>query len=230
MRSDTSSPTSAARPRWPNTKPATVWKSSVVELGAELLVEVVDRERAVDPDRRLVEPLDRLVGEVELVLDVADDLLEHVLERDDPRRRAVLVDDDRHVLVRLPELREQGAEVLRLGHDVRRTEQRLELDRRRACWSFERGDERPDVEDPERCRRATRDRPGSGCTATRGRAGAPPRGRARSGARRRRAAAPSRPPPPSRRSRRPCRASPPRRSRSRRRPPRRRPSGGCPRA
>ena len=44
--------------------------------------------------------LDRLVGQVELVLDLADDLLEQVLERDDARRRAVLVDDDGHVLVR----------------------------------------------------------------------------------------------------------------------------------
>ena len=38
-------------------------------------------------------------GQVELVLDLADDLLEQVLERDDPLHRAVLVDDDRHVLV-----------------------------------------------------------------------------------------------------------------------------------
>ena len=72
----------------------------VVDRRAELLVEVVDRERAVDADRRLVDALDRLVREIELVLDVAHDLLEQVLERDDAGRRAVLVDDDRHVLVR----------------------------------------------------------------------------------------------------------------------------------
>ena len=65
-----------------------------------------------------------------------------------PGRRAVLVDDDRHVLVRLAELREEGAEVLRLRDDVRRMEQRLESRPRRAVV-FERGDERPDVEDPE---------------------------------------------------------------------------------
>src|SRR5262245_10387379 len=45
------------------------------ELCAELLVEVVEGERAVDPDRPLVDTLDRLVGKVELVLDLADDLL-----------------------------------------------------------------------------------------------------------------------------------------------------------
>ena len=57
----------------------------LLEVAAELLVEVVDRERAVDPDPLLVDPLDRLVGQVELVLDLAHDLLEQVLERDDPR-------------------------------------------------------------------------------------------------------------------------------------------------
>ena len=158
--STTSSPTSAARPRWPNTKPATVWKSSS-RARAELLVEVVDRERAVDPDRRLAHPLDRLVWEVELVLDVADDLLEQVLERDDARRRAVLVDDDRHVLVRPPELREQRAEVLRLGHDVRRPE-RAPRSRPRRARVVERRDESADVEDPDDRRRATPGRPGSG--------------------------------------------------------------------
>jgi hypothetical protein len=47
----------------------------VVETRAELLVEVVDRERPGDADPLLVDPLDRLVGEVELVLDVAEDVL-----------------------------------------------------------------------------------------------------------------------------------------------------------
>src|SRR5215208_1447820 len=48
------------------------------ERPAELLVEVVDREGAVDANPSVLEPLDRLVGEVELVLDLADDLLEEV--------------------------------------------------------------------------------------------------------------------------------------------------------
>src|SRR4051794_40629858 len=57
----------------------------------DLLVEVVDREGAADPDLPVVEPLDGLVRQVELVLDLAHDLLEHVLERDDPLHRSVLV-------------------------------------------------------------------------------------------------------------------------------------------
>ena len=94
----------------------------------ELLVEVVDREGAVDADPLLVEPLDRLVRQVELVLDLADDLLEHVLERDDPLHVAVLVDDDRHVLVRAAELGQERRDVLRLRDDVRGPQDLLDLD------------------------------------------------------------------------------------------------------
>ena len=94
----------------------------------ELLVEVVDRERAVDPDRVVVDALDRLVRQVELVLDLADDLLEQVFERDDPLHRAVLVDDDRHVLVRAPELAQHRGEVLRLRDEVRGPDEIRDLD------------------------------------------------------------------------------------------------------
>ena len=76
----------------------------------------------------VVDPLDGFVRQVELVLDLADDLLEHVLERDDPLHVAVLVDDDRHVLVRPPELVQERRDVLRLGDDVRRPQDLLDLD------------------------------------------------------------------------------------------------------
>src|SRR3712207_1347890 len=49
----------------------------------ETLVEVVDRERAADPHPAVVDLLDGLVGQVELVLDLAHDLLEHVLQGHD---------------------------------------------------------------------------------------------------------------------------------------------------
>src|SRR5215213_11841118 len=98
------------------------------QVDLELLVEVVDRERPADADPVLVEPLDRLVREVELVLDLAHDLLQHVLERDDSLHRAVLVDHDRQVLVGAPKLRQQRAEVLRLGNHVRRADEVRELD------------------------------------------------------------------------------------------------------
>src|SRR5207247_7188873 len=98
------------------------------QVDAELLVEVVDRERAVDPDAPVRELLDRLVREVELVLDLADDLLEQVLERDNTLHRAILVDDDRHVLLLAAKLVQEGGEVLGLGNDVRRADQALEAD------------------------------------------------------------------------------------------------------
>ena len=78
--------------------------------------------------RRVVEALDRLVGQVELVLDLADDLLDHVLERDDPLHVAVLVDDDRHVLARPPELGQERGDVLGLRDDVRRPQDLLDRD------------------------------------------------------------------------------------------------------
>ena len=139
----------------------------MLELRPELLVEVVDRERAVDPDVRLVEPLDRLVREVELVLDLADDLLEQVLERDDALHRAVLVDDDRHVLVRAPELGEQR----RRGPSSRARCRPAAAGRSSSTSAIaavvQRGEEVADVEDRRRSRRASRGRPGSACRATR---------------------------------------------------------------
>src|ERR671936_441906 len=89
------------------------------ELLTELLVEVVGREGALEADSAVGEALDRLVGQVVLVLDLADDLLQQVLERDEAFEGSVLVDDDRHVLVRPPELGEHGRQVLGLGNDVR---------------------------------------------------------------------------------------------------------------
>ena len=80
----------------------------------------------------VVDPLDRGVGKVELVLDLTDDLLEDVLQRDDPVHVPVLVDHDCHVLLLPPEVGEQRGEVLRLGHDEGRARDRLELHRRDA--------------------------------------------------------------------------------------------------
>ena len=99
----------------------------VRQLGAEALVELVDREHAVDAVGVVVDLLDLLLGDVELVLDLADDLLEQVLERADPGHAAVLVDDDREVVARPPELLQQRGEILRLRDDVRRAHDLLEV-------------------------------------------------------------------------------------------------------
>src|SRR4051812_7161663 len=94
----------------------------------EALVEVVDRKRSVDHDGVLVDLLDRFVRKVELILDVADDLLEQVFEGDDSLHVSVLVDDDGHVLVRAAKLAEQGSEILRLRDDVSRPDDVFDLD------------------------------------------------------------------------------------------------------
>ena len=101
----------------------------VRQIAVELLIEVVDRERAVDADRVVVDPLDRLVRQVELVFDLTDDLLEQVLECHDALHRAVLVDHDREVLVRAAELGQERREVLRLRNHVRRPDELLHLHR-----------------------------------------------------------------------------------------------------
>ena len=122
----------------------------------------------------LVEPLHRLVRQVELVLDLADELLEHVLERHDPFHVAVLVDDDRHVLVGAAELGQQRAEVLRLGDDVRGPQELLDLDLRHPALveGLQQVAEVEDADDVLRRLAVDRD---SGCTASRARpAGIPP--------------------------------------------------------
>ena len=65
-----------------------------------------------------------------------------------PGRRAVLVDDDRHVLVRLAELSEERCEILRLGDDIRRMEELLELAGDDVAV-LEGGDQGADVENPD---------------------------------------------------------------------------------
>ena len=53
-------------------------------------------------------------------VDLADDFLEEILERDDPGGAAVLVDDDRHLRPLAPHRRQHGVELRRLGHDRQR--------------------------------------------------------------------------------------------------------------
>ncbi len=100
------------------------------QLGAHRLVEVVDRQGAGHRERAVVDPGDGRVREVVLVLDLADDLLEDVLDRDDALGAAVLVDDDGERLVRLPQLAQEDAEVLRLRNHVRRAGERRDRGRR----------------------------------------------------------------------------------------------------
>src|SRR6266702_4282772 len=59
--------------------------------------QVLHRQPRRHPGLPVAEPLDRRLLPVVLVGDLADDLLQDVLDRHQPRRAAVLVDHDRHV-------------------------------------------------------------------------------------------------------------------------------------
>ena len=89
-----------------------------VDVGAEQLVEVVDRQARVDAVAPVAQIDDERLLAVVLVGDLADDLLEQVLERHETRRAAVLVGDDRDVRPRA-HLDEQLLDRLGLRHEVR---------------------------------------------------------------------------------------------------------------
>jgi hypothetical protein len=72
------------------------------------------------------------IGVVEFVLDLADDLLEHVLDREQPGGVAELVDHDRQVVAVAAELAQQLVEVLRFGHEHRGPQQRAQVQLRGA--------------------------------------------------------------------------------------------------
>src|SRR4051795_10193491 len=92
----------------------------VLDFDPDQLVEVVDRvaRRHSEGPVGQLGRLD-LVGVV-LVGDLADDLLEQVLDGDQPGGAAVLVDDDGDVLARGLHLRQQGINLLGLRHVERR--------------------------------------------------------------------------------------------------------------
>ena len=65
--------------------------------GVEEVVDLPEVRRAVDQDLVAVDPHDRLLRLVGLVDDLAHQLLEDVLERDESVDASVLVDDDPEV-------------------------------------------------------------------------------------------------------------------------------------
>jgi hypothetical protein len=91
----------------------------VGEARVEMVVEVRDlghRLHAVAPAAVEQDVVLGLV-EVVLVLDVADDLLDHVLDRDEPCHAAILVHDDRDVVAVGAEFLQQHVEALGLRHE-----------------------------------------------------------------------------------------------------------------
>ncbi len=91
----------------------------LVEVDVEQLGEVVDVQRGARPGIR-PSPSSSTSGGLAVVLvgDLADDLLEDVLDRDQPGRAAVLVDDDRDVDLVALHLAQQVVDRLALGHEA----------------------------------------------------------------------------------------------------------------
>ena len=89
----------------------------VRQLDTEVLVELGDRRCTADQKLALGLLADILIVlDVELVVDVADDLLDRIFDSHDARYAAVLVDHDRHVIAIAPEFLEEHVDALRLGH------------------------------------------------------------------------------------------------------------------
>jgi hypothetical protein len=85
----------------------------------ERLVQLVDVGAGGHPVAAVGQPLDGGGRAVVLVLDLADDLLDDVLERDDPGGAAVLVHHDRELAAPLLHLAQQVVDALGLRHEVR---------------------------------------------------------------------------------------------------------------
>ena len=83
--------------------------------------EVIDVHRRGHAPVVRVDLLDVGILPVVFVDDLADDLLEDVLDRDQPRSAAVFVDDDRNVLLVALHLLEEHIGQLALRHENRRT-------------------------------------------------------------------------------------------------------------
>src|SRR5262249_24069142 len=88
-----------------------------------LLRELVDVRLAADDIASTALVDERLRLDVVLVANLTDDLLEQIFDRDEARRAAVLVDDDRALRLLALELLQQLRTPLRLRHEHRRPQQ-----------------------------------------------------------------------------------------------------------
>ncbi|MCY1231135.1 hypothetical protein D9M72_435720 [compost metagenome] len=96
----------------------------VGKAGAEGLVELGDLGQAVHAPAAVGHRQDIVLVfvQVELILDIADDLLEHVLDRHQPGHAAVLVDDDGDMVAVDAEFAQQDIQALGFGDEHRRAQ------------------------------------------------------------------------------------------------------------
>ena len=100
------------------------------ELNTQRRIEVLDtgsRLDAVAPAPIDLDVVRRFV-KVVFVLDIADNLLEHVLDRNQAADPRVFINDDRHVIMRDAKLAQQDIEALRFGNKYRRVQPVVQID------------------------------------------------------------------------------------------------------
>ena len=118
------SPTAGTRPMCDSRNPPTVSNPSRSIGTFRRSHHFVDVDLPAEQEAAVAFVDDRLGLDVVLVADLADDLLEQIFDRHQAGRAAVLVDDDRALLLLPLELLEQLGHALGLGHDERRAQQR----------------------------------------------------------------------------------------------------------
>ena len=114
------SPTAGTRPSARQDVAADGLESFRLDLDAEPLAHLVDVHLGAEHVRAVALVDDRLGLDVVLVADLADDLLEQILDRHEAGGAAVLVDDDRDLHLLALELLQQLRHALGLGHERRR--------------------------------------------------------------------------------------------------------------
>src|SRR5690606_22971021 len=119
---DESLSTSRQSPEEVRREPADRVELIVAELRAEVVVELRDTRLTAYRELPLAFAANvEIFVRVVLIADVADDLLEHIFDRDEPGDAAVLIDDDRHVMMADAKLLEQHVEALALRNESRGT-------------------------------------------------------------------------------------------------------------
>ena len=119
LSTSTVSPTSGTWPRVPNIRPPTVSQSSSGRAAPTSVLSWVHRHAPVDQGLPARQRLQQRLGPVELVDNLADQLLDEVFERDEPGRASVLVDHHGQVAAGGAHLLEQLVDSLRLGDEHR---------------------------------------------------------------------------------------------------------------
>ena len=87
----------------------------IAERGTKEFIEFIDGRECLDHERVVINRANQLpFFDIGLVFDFTHNFLEHVLDSNQARNTAVLVDHDRHVVAVLPELSQQHVEPLAL--------------------------------------------------------------------------------------------------------------------